>query len=152
MKEATYCPGGIIEDVKRNDAEKVDGCDKGDWEEELALLDRKILFRNDGKHSIFLDDVDIRLLVLLAGRGGYIGGWSAPASDPQGNCHNSKVDCYKHGTGKIGADADETVRLHKKVEEEALMEMLEQVVKTSKGAFHTSSHCHLILPTFPYRL
>lgn len=82
MKGATYCPGGVIEDVKGNDAEKVNGCDEGDWEEELALLDRKILFRDDGKHSIFLDDVDIRFLVLLVGRRSYIGSWSAPALDP----------------------------------------------------------------------
>ncbi len=107
-----YGSGGVVEDVEGDDAEEVDGCDKGDWEEELAFLDLEVLFWNDGEHAILFDDFDFGFFGLFAGYRGDIRSGCAPATDPQSDCHNAKVDGHEHGAGEIGANADEAVCLH----------------------------------------
>ena len=107
-----YGSGGVVKDAEWDDPNEVDGCDKGNWEEELAFLDGEVLFRSDGEHSILFNDVDFGFFGLFAHRRGDSGSWTAPATDPQSNCHNAKIDGHEHGAGEVGADADETVRLH----------------------------------------
>ena len=64
----------------------------------------------------------------MNGSRGDLGSWSASASHPESDCHDGEVDGYEHGAGEVGADADEAVGLHEEVEEEALVEVLQQVV------------------------
>ena len=72
--------------------------------------------------------------------------------DPQHDCHYGKTGSYEHCTWEIGTDTDKAIGVHQEVEEEALMKMFKEVIQTSKRAFDTSSHGHLILPAFSHSL
>ena len=63
-----------------------------------------------------------------------------------------EIDSHKHSAGKVGANADKAVRLHEEIEEEALMEMLQQVIQTAKNALYASAHGHFILPALSHSL
>ena len=39
--------------------------------------------------------------------------------------------------------------MHQKVEEEALMQVLEQVVEAPKGALNDPAHGHFVMPAIP---
>lgn len=67
--------------------------------------------------------------------------------DPKEDCHDTEVSGQKHGAGKVGANADKSIPVHQKVEKEALVQVLQQIVQASEGAFHHATHCHLVMPS-----
>ena len=52
----------------------------------------------------------------------------------------------QHGAGQVGADADEAVLVHEQIEEEALVQVLEQVVQAAERAFDQPAQTHLVVP------
>lgn len=62
-----------------------------------------------------------------SGRGGFHVLWlgSLAALDPHQDGGDGEVAGNQHGTGKVGANADEAVGMHEQIEEETLVQVLE---------------------------
>lgn len=71
-----------------------------------------------------------------------------PALYPKEDSHDSEVGSEDHGARQVCPNTHKTIPLHQEVEEEALVQVLKQVVQTPKGAFNHSAHGHLIMPSF----
>lgn len=74
------------------------------------------------------------------------------ALNPVEDGHDAKVGGQNHGAGQVGADADEALLVHEQVEEEALVQVLEQVVETAERALNNAAHGHLVLPALAKRV
>ncbi len=139
----------MIEKVERNQAKEVSNDDHRQRQGHLSFNDSQAGRQNNSNSVAFLDHLDALLLrqllryFFLGIRGGR--GWSS-ALDPQRNGHDREISGNEHGAGKVGADTDESVHMHQQIEEEALMEMLEQVVQAAEDALDGSAHGHLVLP------
>ena len=119
---ASYRGRRVVEDVERDDAEEVDGDDKGQGDEHLALGGGEGLRGDEGEAVVFLDDFKVgcsgwrmvvgsRVLAIFGRReGGMLEGdvfrrrWRAPALDPQRDGHDGEAGGDKHGAGEIGAN------------------------------------------------
>lgn len=75
-----------------------------------------------------------------------------PAPHPQRNSHDGEVGRDQHGAGQIRTDADEAILVHEQVEEEALVQVLEQVIQAAERALHEPAQPHLVVPPAAHRL
>ncbi len=145
-RRGAYGARVVIEDVEGYKADEVEGHDDGDGEEEVAFEDRESLFRGDGCHAVFFDEFHFRFLFFLRHGCGDLDFrcLGAPTAEPERYGHDCEIDGYEHGAGEVSADADEAVGLHEQVEEEALVEVLKEVVQTAENAFHAATQCHFV--------
>ena len=58
-------------------------------------------------------------------------------------------DHERHG-GQVGADADEAVGVQQAVEEEALVQVLEQVVSAAQQGLRHAAQRHFVVPAFAH--
>ena len=129
-KDETYDMSEIVKDIERDEAEEVSGCDEDDGEEEMALYGLESLFRHNGRHAIMFDRLHLNRLPVLSrlSRSDLGCLTRTPASYPQRDSHDREISSDEHGAGEVSPHADEPIRLHEYVEEEALVEVFEQVV------------------------
>ena len=71
---------------------------------------------------------------------------------PQRERHYREVCSHKHRTRKVRSDADEAVRLHQQIQEEALVEVLHEIVQAAEQALDDAAERHVILPAAAVRL
>ncbi|OSS46628.1 hypothetical protein B5807_08353 [Epicoccum nigrum] len=83
-------------------------------------------------------------------RGGLRRRVGPPALHPQRNGGDAEGHGDQHGAWQVGADADEAVRLDEQVEEEALVQVLEQVVQAAEQALDGLAQAHLVVPAVPH--
>lgn len=74
------------------------------------------------------------------------------AAHPQGDRHDGEIGGNEHRARHVRPDADEPSRLHQQVEEEALMQMLQQIVQAPAYALHCPAKGHFIMPTLAFGL
>ena len=83
-------------------------------------------------------------------RGGIRHRVGPPALHPQRDGGDAERHRDQHRAGQVGADADEAVRLDEQVEEEALVQVLKQVVQAAKQRLDRLAQAHLVVPPIPH--
>src|SRR2546423_15341011 len=62
------------------------------------------------------------------------------------NGHDCEPSSDCHSTWQVGPNAHESIRLHEQVKEEALVQVLEQIVQAPANALNSPAESHLVLP------
>ena len=148
----------MVKEVERDEAQGVDAEDEREWEEEVALHGGR-RGGEDRNGAVMFDDFNLWrrftskpfLRLTFRSHHGTLAAMCAARSNPPRNSHDSEPSRNRHRAREIGPDANEAIRLHEQIEEEALVKMLEQIVQTAEDTLHDPTHRHLVLPALAHR-